>query len=236
MTFGPRASSSPVWPGSTSCPSGSTIRMSTEQWRSTGSPGPSGANARRREAGRGAARLRESVALDEGNPSVVVRADQPFRYRCTPGQDEPDAGHVGHRPSLGAHQFVEHVRVPAEGRPDDPLPFDSPEEGRAPPPADGFLVAGDVVRHDDGAAEEDLHGLGRLTPVPPTRKNGAMAIATSSPRKSTRDRKLTTFAGHVAVGEHQPLGAPVVPRGRWGRYSRSSWTASSCTWRAIRSC
>ncbi len=60
-----------------------------------------------------------------------------------------------------------------------------------------------------------------LTPVPPTRKNGAMAIVTSSPLKSARDRKLTTFQVTLPWLSITPLGDPVVPE-VWGRNSRSS--------------
>lgn len=50
-----------------------------------------------------------------------------------------------------------------------------------------------------------------LTPVPPTRKNGAIAIVTSSPRKSAHVRKFTTFHVTFAWVSMMPFGSPVVP-------------------------
>ncbi len=64
--------------------------------------------------------------------------------------------------------------------------------------------------------------------MPPTRKNGAIAIVTSSPRKSAQDRKLTTF--HVALPwlSITALGFPVVPE-VWGSRNRSSNPTASST-------
>src|SRR5215218_10709567 len=50
-----------------------------------------------------------------------------------------------------------------------------------------------------------------FTPVPPTRKNGAMATVTSSLRKSAQLRKLLTFQVRLAWVSLTPLGDPVVP-------------------------
>ena len=50
-----------------------------------------------------------------------------------------------------------------------------------------------------------------FTPVPPVRKNGAIAIVTSSLRKSTTERKLMTFQVMLPCVSITPFGVPVVP-------------------------
>ena len=65
-----------------------------------------------------------------------------------------------------------------------------------------------------------------LTPVPPTRKNGAMATVTSPPRNSAAERKLTTFHVTFPWDSITPFGEPVVPE-VWGSMNRSSIPMSS---------
>jgi len=66
-----------------------------------------------------------------------------------------------------------------------------------------------------------------LTPVPPTRKKGAIATVTSSPRKSAQLRKLMTFQVRLAWVSMIPLGDPVVPEVCGSRQTSSMPTATS---------
>jgi len=60
-----------------------------------------------------------------------------------------------------------------------------------------------------------------FTPVPPTRKKGAIATVTSSPRMSAHDSTLTTFHVTLPWVSITPLGRPVVPE-VYGNMQRSS--------------
>jgi hypothetical protein len=69
-----------------------------------------------------------------------------------------------------------------------------------------------------------------FTPVPPTRKKGARAIVTSSPRKSAAVRRLTTFQVTLPWVRITPFGRPVVPEVCGSRHTSSSVTSSSIAW------
>ena len=103
-------------------------------------------------------------ALQQGDASVVVGADEALRDGCATGDAEPDARQLRCRPARGVHHGVEEIRVPEADR--DVVAVDEFE--------DRVGIGG--VRDDDGAP---LNSMGKtLTPVPPVRNNGA--IATSS--------------------------------------------------------
>ena len=124
----------------------------------------------------------------------MIGADQPFGNRRATRDDEPHAGQVGRSPSLGAHQLVEDVRVAeADG---DAVPFNEPEEP----------LAARVVGHDDGAADEE-HGqhVHARAADPEERGDGDGHVVT--PEVGAGEH-VDDVPGHVAVGQHHPLGRP----------------------------
>jgi hypothetical protein len=73
-----------------------------------------------------------------------------------------------------------------------------------------------------------MNSTGRtLTPMPPVRKNGAIAIVTSSRRKSALVTKFTAFQVTLPCVRTTALGCPVVPDVCGRRNGTSGPTASS---------